>query len=264
MKQFPILHIQKTPKGSEKLLEKILEKESPLGISIPPVLLDKTLTINGRKISGEIYPENNYISDKVKKILKDYIGEPQIYLFQEGDLHFCPDCFKRFQKNGGRGSNGWPDPWHEGEWFCKSSRKISFEQISQMMISGQKHLEVLGAPKGFCPVQYYSTGRTRKAAEQLGYECLPVRNLTGMKSCWEEGNMLIIPAAKIGERFCEISPAVFAYLDRLAENPRQYEEFMSVVESSVDPFELRTSSKVPKRLPLNHLLNYLWKKKRDM
>ena len=80
---------------------------------------------------------------------------------------------------------------------------------------------------------------------------------------WKKGNMTLLPVTKIGEKYSKVSPAVFAYLDRLADNPQHLEKFYSVLENSVHPDELEISNKPTIKMCLNHLSIHSAKKLRD-
>jgi len=261
MKQFPILHIQRTPEKSREILEYILGAKKPVGVSCVPALSDKRIRTEKGIVYRRVYPEENYYTHWAKELIYGARYNSDIIKFQEGDLHFCEGCFEQYEKNGGRKNKGWPDPWHEGEWYCKHNKNK--EKIKKIMLSGKITLgDLFGESEGYCPPQHYSTKKSRKIAEQIGYKYFLVKNMTNLKS-WKEGNMTIIPVAKIGEKYSKVSPAVFAYLDRLADNPQHLEKFYSVLENSVHPDELEISNKPTIKMCLNHLSIHSAKKLRD-
>ena len=268
MKKYPNLTtvLEKSGKFSGRLrtlkTKYILGAKKPVGISGVPALLDRRISTEKGVVYEKVYREENYYSNWAKEFIDGTRYNPDIIKFQEGNLHFCEDCFEEYEKNGGRENNGWPDPWHEGEWYCKYSK--SKEEIKKIMLYGKGTLRHLfGNPDGYCPPQYYSTKKSRKTAEQMEYKYFLVRNMTNLNS-WKKGNMTLLPVTKIGEKYSKVSPAVFAYLDRLADNPQHLEKFYSILENSVHPDELDIAhTPTTAEIFLNHVLIRVAKKLRD-
>lgn len=263
MRQTAVVHFQWIPEGSEDLMRKIFDSDKSLGASYPPVLFWKGLMRrNGENILGTVYPEGNYYPDWAKKIFDKNRDNANITKFQEGYLHYCEGCFDEYRENGGREANAVPDPWHEIDWYCKYVPKY-LEGKKELMVKGKYLLEeALGEVKGYCPPQHYSSKKSIKAAEDLGYDSFMIRNLIGLP-VWKEGELTILPCAKIGERGYKESPVVFSYFDHLVGKEDIRGEFFRILKSSVPFSELPVSKKPIIRFSANQKLLHAAKRLRD-
>lgn len=262
--QSAVVHFQFIPKNSEGLMKELFYSGKKFGASFPPVLFWKNLPRkNGTPILETVYPKSNFYPKWARQIFEEGGDKSNIIKFQEGNLHYCEGCFQEYQKRGGReNKNATPDPWHEIDWYCKHVPK-TLEGKKEVMFNGRELLEeVIGSVEGYCPPQHYSSKKGLQAAQDLGYNYFMVRNVTNLP-VFKEGEMTVLPCAKIGERYYETSPVVFAYFDHLVENKDLRDEFFKYLDSSAPLSELPISKKPEKKIWINDKLVIGTKKFRD-
>lgn len=260
----PAVHFQfMTDNG--RMAEKLFSSGKPFLASIVPDLLDKKLkTESGQDIHERIHPDSNYYPEWAIEKFRQNKDNPNITWVQEGYRHCCERCYEKFESNGGRENNGWPDPFHEH--VCLDGHIQSLEAQFIAIHNGKKlmgdRLEIV--PTIYCPPNHLHNNNTLKATRnncfdyfliRNGFDYLP-RNPINLPAYRDTG-LIIVPESKIGRTK---SPIALTFYDQLED---QWEEFSRILESSITLSELQVEKKPVIKTHMNQGLIIKYKRLRD-
>jgi hypothetical protein len=225
-----LVHFQFTPDNGQ-MLEKILSTGKPFRASIPPVLLDKTLTNEGKPIFGRVHPEEaNYFDSWFIDALKDNRKNPNMTIVQEGFLHYCEKCFQIYEANDRKA----PDPYHEHICISDLSAQSLDKQLKAIRLGKELLMDKLALdvpPDDYCGANHLTNSNTLRALNKEGFHYLVTKNVVGLPIYGDKG-IIVLPEAEVGSRLSVTSPVVYAYYDHMVEQEGVGDAFLKVLGNS--------------------------------
>ena len=244
------IHLEGCDDSGEEF-RKIVEIGKPFNISVVPVLF----LSNHEVFRNGVYPFDYYYPQKFVDILKEFAKNPNVTFGQQGFTHYCLHCYEIFIKRGGREKGAWPDPWHENK--CLYGKIKSVDEQAEIMQRGKKVIENIleVSPRVYVAPNHQGDKNTKKAAEELDYRHLAIKNLLKL-SPYREGNLIILPEGDIGN-----GEIVYTHYDQMSED---FNKYLDVVRDSKSLDDLKISKNPKFKAKLNDSLINGRKRVRDL
>lgn len=246
------MHLEYCDDKGERL-KKLADFGAPFNIS----LVSGLLLPKHEVFKNGVYPSDYYYSPEIVDVLKSLVKyKPNVTFGQQGFLHYCPDCYEKFIKNGGREGKGWPDPWHENK--CLYGKTKSVDEQAEMMSKGKKIIEdVLEvSPIIYATPNHQYDNNTKIASEQIGYRFFADRAILNILP-YKEGNLIILPERDLGQR----GQVFYTHYDRMKEN---FWDYIELLDESTSLGEIALSEKSKFKTALNYWLLTKRKQLRDL
>jgi len=260
--QIPAIHFQFMKDGKD-LAKRLVDSEKSFIASIVPDLVDKSITTdNDEAICERIHSEDNYYPEWALDFFRENRKNSNIEWAQEGYRHCCGRCYDKFEGNGGREKDAWPDPFHEH--VCLDGHAQSLGKQIRVIKRGKELLEKeLGiTPKIYCPPNHLYNSDTLKAAQKLGFNFFMARNgfdyfFKGKVDlpAYREDGLIIIPETKFG---FGTTPVALTYYDGL-----NWDDLQNILKKSRPLKELPVFEKSRAKIIVNDKLIPIYKSLRD-
>ncbi len=222
------IHLEWCDDKGERLRQ-LADIGKPFVVSLVPVLMLPEHKVFEEGVYRPDYFYNKDIMEFLKKIPKEY---PHITFGQQGLTHYCPDCYKTWDKNKNEFKH---DPWHENKCFYNKEESV-LDQF-KLMKEGKTTIEnVVGvSPVVYSPPNHQYDENTGFSAVELKYDYLTTKGIINL-SPYKEDGLKILPERKLGQS----GEVFYAHYDKMKDNLGKY---TNMIKSSKPLSEIKFKEK---------------------